>query len=107
MDPSVYNGLFAIAGASVGGGCTVAATLIERRWSKARRDIRNLADQVASYHQLERLYKEELAQLTGKAAKTVMEQMRTRVAESGTYVRPTMTSAEAMKLLSKWNDNAA
>ena len=57
MDSSVYNGLFAIAGAAVGGGCTVAATLIERRWSTAKRDIRNLADQVASYYQLERLYK--------------------------------------------------
>ena len=105
MDPSVYNGLFAIAGAAVGGGCTVAATLIERRWGTAKRDIRNLADQVASYYQLERLYKEEIAELTGKASKTIMEQMRARVTEGGTYVRPTMTSAEAMKLLSKWKDN--
>ena len=105
MDPSVYNGLFAIAGAAVGGGCTVAATLIERRWSTAKRDIRNLADQVASYYQLERLYKEEIAELTGKASKTIMEQMRARVMEDGTYVRPTMTSTEAMKLLSKWKGN--
>ena len=107
MDPSVYNGLFAIAGAAVGCGCTVAATLIERRWSTAKRDIRNLADQVASYYQLERLYKEEIAELTGKASKTIMEQMRARATESGTYMHPAMTSAEAIKLLSKWKDNLA
>jgi len=105
MDPSVYSGLFAIAVAAVGGGCTVAATFIERRWGRAKRDIRNLADQVAAYHQFERLYKDEMAGLTGKAPKTIMEQMRARVEESGAYVRPTMTSSEAAKLQAKWKVN--
>ena len=48
------------------------ATLIERRWGQAYRDIRALADQVEAYHQLESLYKDELTMLTGKASKTVM-----------------------------------
>jgi hypothetical protein len=102
MDPSIYSGLFAIAGAAVGGGCSVAATFIERRWGRARRDIRILADQVAAYYQLERLYKDEMAGLTGKAPKTIMEQMRTRVEENGAYVRPTMTSNEAARIQAKW-----
>lgn len=80
----------------------MAATLIERRWSTAKRDIRNFTDQVASYYQHERLYKEEMAEFIGKASKTIMEQMRARVTESGTYIRSTMTSAEAIRLLSKW-----
>ena len=98
MDPNVYSGLFAIAGAAVGGGCTVAATVIDRRWGRAKRDIRNLADQVPAYYQLERLYKDDMAELTGKAPKTIMEQMRTRVEENGANARPTMTSNEAARL---------
>lgn len=105
MDPSLYSGLFAIGGAAVGGVCTVAATFIERRWSRANREIRDLADQVAAYYQLERLYKNEMAELTGKAPKTIMEQMRTRVEENGMYVRPTMTSGEAAKVQAKWKVN--
>lgn len=105
MDPHVYSGLFAIAGAAVGGGCTVAATFIEHRWSRAKRDILNLADQVAAYYQLERLYKDEIAELTGKAPKRIMEEMRTRVQENGAYARPTMTSNEAARLRAKWKVN--
>lgn len=102
MDPSIYGGLFAITRAAIGGGCTFAATLIERRWGRAKRDMRNLADQVAAYYQLERLYKEEVAGITGRASKTIMEQMRARVAESGMYVRPTMTSDQAKKIKINW-----
>ena len=102
MDPNVYSGLFAIAGAAVGGGFTIGATFIERSWGRAKRDIRNLADQVAAYYQLERLYEDEMAVLTGKASKTIVEQMRTRVEENGSYVRPRMTSNEAARLQAKW-----
>lgn len=102
MDPIFYSGLFAIAGAVVTGGFTLAATLIERRWGQAYRDIRALADQVEAYHQLESLYKDEMAMLTGKASKTVMEQMRKRVADYGLFVRPTMTSEQAKKIRAKW-----
>jgi hypothetical protein len=73
MEPSNYSGLFAIAGAAVGGGCTVAATLVDRRWGRIKRDVRRLADQVAAYCQLEQLYKEELEMITGKSSKTIME----------------------------------
>ena len=102
METSIYNGLFAIAGAAVGGACTVAASLIERRWGRAKRDIHTLTEQVEAYYQLERLYKQEVAELTGKSAKTVMEQMRTQVAESELFVRPTMTSDQAKRIRDKW-----
>jgi hypothetical protein len=52
MDASIYSGLFALAGAAVGGASTIAATLIERRWGRAKRGIRTLADQVAAFHHL-------------------------------------------------------
>jgi hypothetical protein len=103
MDASFYSGFAAVAGAAIGGACTVAATMFERRWGRAKRDVRNLADQVAAYYQLEQLYKEELAAITGKAPKTIMEQMRTRVAADEKYVRPCMTSRGALKLRSCWN----
>jgi len=102
MDTTIYNGLFAIAGAAVGGLCTVAASLIERRWDRAKRDIQTLTEQVEAYYQLERLYKQEMAVLTGKSAKTVMEQMRTQVAENKLLARPTMTSDQAKRIRDKW-----
>jgi hypothetical protein len=102
MDPILYSSLFAAAGAVVTGGFTLAATLIERRWGQAYRDIRALTDQVEAYHQLESLYKDEMAMLTGKASKTVMEQMRKRVAEHGLFVRPTLTSEQARKIRANW-----
>jgi hypothetical protein len=105
MDASIYSGLFALAGAAVGGASTIAATLIERRWARAKRDIRNLADQVAAFHQLERLYKDEMAALTGNAPKTILEQMRARVAEDPKFVRPTMTSENARKIRAEWVAN--
>jgi hypothetical protein len=46
-----------------------------------------------------------MAMLTGKASKTVMEQMRKRVTEQGLFVRPTMTSEQAKKIRAKWGIN--
>lgn len=104
MDAQVVSGLFALAGALLGGMISYATTRIDRRWARAERTIRQLCDQVAAYYQLEQLYKDEVARLdpSGRSAKIIMEDMRTRVSHSGEFVRPSMTSLEATKRLSEW-----
>ena len=104
MDTELTAGLFALAGALLGGLISYATTRIDRRWGRAERHIGQLCDQVAAYYQLEQLYKEELALLdpSRRSAKTIMEEMRTRVAQSGEFERPQMTSLAATKLRREW-----
>lgn len=63
MDSQIISGLFALTGALLGGLISYATTRIDRRWGRAKRQIAQLCDQVSAYHQLEKLYKEKLANL--------------------------------------------
>lgn len=104
MEPYITSGLFALGGTLLGGLITVATTRIDRRWARAKRNICQLCDQVSAYYQLEQLYKDELARLSanGRSARTIMEEMRSQVSESGDYERPFMTSLAAGKLKREW-----
>lgn len=104
MENQIISGLFILAGALLGGLISYATTRADRRWGRAERDIAQLCDQVAAYYQLEQLYKDELARLdgTGRSAKRIMEEMRSRVAQSGEFERPFMTSLAATKLRREW-----
>lgn len=105
MSNEIITGLFALAGALVGGAATIAASRAEKRWDRAKLTIAALANQVAAYHKLEELYKSELARLDpdrGKP-KTVLQQMRDQVEELSGFTRPTMTAAEARDLIARWN----
>jgi hypothetical protein len=102
--PEVISGVFALSGALLGGVITLATTRIDRRWERAKRQIVQLSDQVSAYYQLEQLYKDELAKIddAGRSGKTIMEEMRTRVSESGEWERPSMTSLAAQKIGKEW-----
>lgn len=104
MDNSVATGLFALAGALIGGLFTYLAARIGQRWAKAQKDIAQLCDQVAAYYQLEQLYKDELALVdpTRRSSATIMKEMRGRVADSGEFERPSMTSLAATRLRREW-----
>lgn len=104
MDDQILAGLFALAGTLLGGLISYATTRMDKRWGQAERHIGRLCDQVAAYYQLEQLYKEELARLdpAGRSAKTIMEEMRTRVTQSGEFERPSMTSLSATNLRREW-----
>ena len=104
MDDQIISGLFVLAGTLMGGLISYATTRIDRRWSRAERHIARLCDQVAAFYQLEQLYKEELALLDpkGRSAKTILEEMRSRVSETGEFERPSMTSLAATKLRREW-----
>ena len=104
MSPEVTAGVFALTGTVLGGLISYAAARIDRRWGRAERQIAHLCDQVSAYYQLEQLYKDELARLdpSGRAAKTVMEDMRSKVAVSGEFERPSLTSLAASKIRREW-----
>ena len=100
MPPEIVSGLFTVVGLLAGGLITYFTTRVDRQWDRAKRDIVRLCEQVSSYYQLEQLYKEELASLDPerRSARTIMEQMRTRVTDSGAYERPEITSVGADKI---------
>ena len=104
MDPQVIPGLFALAGALLGGLISYATTRVDRRWARAERTIAQLCDQVGAYYLLEQLYKEEMASIDplGRSSKTIMEDMRARVAQSADFERPSMTSLMANKIRREW-----
>ncbi len=102
MDSQIVLGLFALAGTLLGGLISYATTRIDRRWNRAERQIAQLCDQVAAYYQLEQLYKEELSRLCGRNPMTIMADMRSKVAQSGEYERPSLTSLAAIKIRREW-----
>lgn len=104
MTDSVMAGAFALGGALIGGLFTYLAARVGQRWAKAERDIARLCDQVAAYYELEQLYKDELAILDPRkrSPATILKDMRAKVAESGEFERPTMTSVAAGKLRREW-----
>lgn len=104
ISSEVVAGGFALAGALLGGLISYATTRAEQRWARAERNIAKLCDQVSAYYQLEQLYKEELARLDpeGRSAKKIMEDMRTRVAQSGDFERPNITSLAARTIRREW-----
>lgn len=104
MTPEIISGVFALSGAVIGGVISLAITKIDRRWERAKHQIVQLADQVSAYYQLEQFYKDELARVdaSGRSAKTIMEEMRTRVSKSGEWERPSMTSLAAQKIAKEW-----
>jgi hypothetical protein len=104
VDDQLVSGMFALAGALMGGLISYATTRIDRRWDRVQRDIARLCDQVSAYYQLEQMYKAELARLdpAGRSEKTILEDMRSRVEKSGDFERPSMTSLAASKLRREW-----
>ena len=104
MDSALIVGIFTLLGAIIGGAASLVATRVDRRWNRAKQQIRRLCYEVAAFHKLEEFYKDEVAQLRPDkpASKTVLEEMRSRVEDEGDFIRPTMTSTDAKKILERW-----
>jgi hypothetical protein len=94
MSDVVISGLFALVGVAIGSFATYLATRDARRMQNLERLVCKLADQVASYWALEKLYSEELARATHQNQKTVLQDFRDTV-QSDKLVRPVMTANEA------------
>lgn len=104
MDNSVIIGVFTLFGALIGGASAIISARFNRKWEQARHEIPRLCREVAAYHKLEEFYKDEVASLRPghPAAKTVQEEMRTRVERIGDFIRPKMTANEANKICEMW-----
>ena len=100
MNESIINGLFTLAGTLVGGLITfvIAKNAIDYKILKSHVSI--LSNQIISYWNLEKLYSEEISNLTSKAKKTVLQEHREKV-EGMDLVRPTMNEKEAKEILIK------
>lgn len=100
------SGLFAIAGALVGGLFTLLAARVGRDWNRARRYIDRLARQVAAFHALEHEYIQALHAADPElgAPRHIQTAMRDRVQEKTGFDRPSMTAKEANRLrdFSRW-----
>ena len=103
MEPYI-NGLFALGGVFIGGLFTLLAAKIGHDWTRVRRDMPRLAEQVASFHALEqeyafRLYEAEPELGAPGHIKTIM---RDRVQQTDGFERPRMTAAEAREIASRY-----
>lgn len=94
MNDTIVNGLFALAGVLIGSASSFLATRDARRMAKFESLVARLAGQVASYWELEKFYSEEVARLTGKNSKTVLNEFREKI-ENEERERPTMTAKQA------------
>ena len=94
MNDTIINGLFTLSGVLIGSASSFFATRDARRMAKLESLVSKLAEQVASYWELEKHYSEEVATLSGKNSKTVLNEFRERV-ESEERERPTMTAKQA------------
>lgn len=94
MNDTIINGLFTLAGVVIGSASSFFATRDTRRMAKLESLIARLTGQVASYWELEKLYSEEVAKLTSRNPKTVLNEFREKV-EDEERERPTMTAKQA------------
>jgi len=90
-----------VTGAAVGGAFSYLSAKAGIDWGKARRDIVVLADQVAAYYRLEKLYAEKVAELTGGKSVTIQISMRDQVVANGA-TRPDMTENQAVSIRGRW-----
>lgn len=98
MSEQIVIGLFTLAGVFLGGFFSVWAAKIGYNKEKMERDIKDLANQVKSYWQLEKVYLSQLEKHTGLPPKTLMKNARKSVEKNG-YEYPKMTEKKADSIL--------
>lgn len=98
MNESVISGIFTVIGAIVGVAGTIIATKLSERNSNLKNKLKQMARQVEAYWTLEELYSKEFGKLSNTPQKTVKENFRTKIEESGVE-RPTMTANKAKEIV--------
>lgn len=105
MNEQIVIGLFTlagtIAGGFLGGFFSVRAAKIGYKKEKMEKDIKELANQVKSYWNLEKEYLSQIESLSGNSQKTIMESTR-KIVESNGNEYPKMTAKEADSILRKY-----
>ena len=98
MNESIISGIFTVIGAIVGVAGTIIATKLSERNSNLKNKLKQMARQVEAYWTLEELYSKEFGKLSNTPQKTVKENFRTKIEESGVE-RPTMTANKAKEIV--------
>lgn len=100
MNDSIINGVFALSGTLIGGIISYFIAKDAKDVSALKSQVNILTKQVVSYWNLERLYSEEVSELSKRPAKTILQEFREKI-EAMDLVRPTMTEREAKIILTK------
>lgn len=108
MSPEIINGIFLLGSVLITGLITICAGRSSAEIQKLKnlndsnnKNISQLLRQVESYHLLEDLYANELADEFDKQPKTIKTEYRNKVVELHQCERPEMTANEAKKRLQK------
>ncbi len=100
MSDSIITGVFTLSGALLGGLITYLAARDTKKIIELRKQINILSRQIISYWNLEKIYSENLSNLTNKSSVTILKEYRDEVV-SMDLDRPSMTANEAIKILTK------
>ena len=114
MDPNITNGIFTLMGVIIGGIISYFVSKdqkerddlnrqikdLEKKNASLKNNIIKLGYQVSSYWNIEKAYSQEVAQLTNRTPKKVLEERRNNL-ESAGYTRPTMTENSVRDILEK------
>lgn len=100
MNEVIIAGIFGVIGAFVGGGLSYLASRRQYKYDSIKKKTTKLAEQIKSYWNLENLYCEELAKITGKNSTTVKIEFRDKIV-SQNLARPIMTETQANKILTE------
>jgi hypothetical protein len=88
-----------LGGAAIGGIATTLGVWLDRRRQRAAEDVRTLADQVAAYYDVVKLYCAEINRIQpDRNPTTILKEMRDKIEEADETVRPDMTRNAAEKI---------
>lgn len=114
MESVIINGIFTLAGVFIGGVISYLTARDKKEVAALNRQIKelqennnihktqiiSLCNQVSAYWNIEKAYSEEIASITQKNAKTILQKRRDSIAAKG-FVRPSLTSNDVNKILEK------
>ena len=101
MNNEVLVLITSILSASIGAFGVYVSALFNRKHDSVKNDAVRAASEVISYHRLERLYAEKLAEMSNESFRIVLIRMRSLVESEGLY-RPTMTPRKAKEIINRW-----
>jgi hypothetical protein len=100
MSDSIITGVFTLSGTILGGLISYLIARNTREIKILKSQVSILSNQIISYWNLEKLYSEEISNVTSKAQKIVLQEHREKIEEMD-LERPTMTEKEARRILIK------
>jgi len=115
MNEVIIQGVFSVTAAAIGGLIAILATrssaevsMLKNEKKELEKSSASLLRQIESYHLLEDLYAQDIAECReGCAPRTIKTQYRDAVVKNHQCERPEMTAGEAKKRLKMSHNHSA